>query len=68
MIGRVIEAFVGAVAAFVITFVATFGIGILSVWNSHDGQAGMGGFLGGLMLGFLAAIVTFGVMMWKTNR
>jgi len=56
-----------AVAAFFIAGIASCVAFTLMVWNSHDGQAGMGAAFGGFYVACIAAIITFIITMIRSD-
>ncbi len=56
----------GIAAFFIAVVVSCAGLTML-VWDSNDGQAGMGAAFGGLYIGCLAGLVTFVVSLRRSS-
>lgn len=66
---RLIRCLVIALACGIGGFVLWYAVGIALVWNSHDGQAGMGAAIGALFLGGpIAALLGYGFEYWRSGR
>jgi membrane associated rhomboid family serine protease len=63
---RIASAILHAMAAFVIAGLASCYALMFAVSDSHDGQAGMGAAVGGLLVGLIAAIVTLVISLRRS--
>jgi hypothetical protein len=66
---RLIRCVIAAFIFGISTSAIWFGVGIALVWNSPDGQAGMGAALGALFLGApIGGLVGYSVEYWRSGR
>jgi hypothetical protein len=62
-----VKCFLMAIAAFFVAGVTSCAAFTLMVWNSHDGQAGMGAAFGGFFIACTTSVVTFIVTMVRSD-